>query len=90
MDLALARSARNTLSPRFVETVSKRGLYADGGSLYLQVRTGASGLLKSWIFRYRQNGKLKNLGLGHIPTVSLSMARKLAGDRRTHGPDSSS
>ena len=83
MDLVLARSARNTLSPRFVETVSKRGLYADGGSLYLQVRTGASGLLKSWIFRYRQNGKLKNLGLGHIPTVSLSMARKLAGDRRT-------
>src|SRR5437868_5148261 len=54
---------------------NKRGLYADGGGLYLRVGpTGA----KSWIFRYRRDGKLVDMGLGSINTFNLADARDRA------------
>ena len=53
----------------------KPGLYSDGLGLYLQVRAGGA---KSWIFRYRTNGKLRDMGLGSATAVSLSQAREKA------------
>lgn len=51
------------------------GMYSDGLGLYLQVR---SNINKSWIFRYRANGKLRDMGLGPLHTVSLAEAREKA------------
>lgn len=53
----------------------KPGMYADGLGLYLKVRPGNS---KSWIFRYRIGGKLRDMGLGPLHTVSLAEARERA------------
>jgi len=53
----------------------KPGMHADGLGLYLKVRTGSS---KSWIFRYRTGGKLRDMGLGPFHTVSLAEAREKA------------
>ncbi len=50
-------------------------MYADGLGLYLKVRDGNS---KSWIFRYRTGGKLRDMGLGPFHTVSLAEARDKA------------
>lgn len=50
-------------------------MYADGGGLYLQVRGPTS---RSWIFRYRFEGRERELGLGSLLTVPLSEARDRA------------
>lgn len=57
------------------------GIYPDGDGLYLQVaRTGS----KSWIFRYRLNGRKtpRDMGLGPVRLVSLSEARGKAQEAR--------
>jgi integrase len=54
-------------------------LIADGGGLYLRIT--ASGT-KSWLFRYRRNGRLRDMGLGAVDEVTLAQARRLAGDAR--------
>lgn len=62
--------------------VSRRrnpGLLADGGNLYLAVSSASS---KSWIFRYKRDGKTKDMGLGSLNAVSLQQARKLASSHR--------
>ena len=65
------------LKPRFVETVKTKGLYGDGGGLYLQV--GEGGESKSWIFRYHVPGKGdRQMGLGSYETVRMSDARERA------------
>lgn len=53
----------------------KPGLYSDGLGLYLQVRSEHN---KSWVFRYRANGRLRDMGLGPLHTVSLAEAREKA------------
>lgn len=58
-----------------VKRVTRPGDYADGGNLYLQVRSGTS---KSWIFRYATNGREHHLGLGPAHTISLAEARDFA------------
>src|SRR3977135_1441599 len=63
-----------------VDKATKPGLLADGGGLYLRIGpTGA----KSWIFRYRRDGRLHDMGLGPLHTVSLADARQKAQDCRT-------
>jgi Arm DNA-binding domain len=52
-----------------------RGYYGDGGGLFLQV--SASGA-KSWVFRFKESGKLREMGLGPTHTVSLAEARQKA------------
>lgn len=49
------------------------GRYADGDGLYLHVRASGS---KCWIFRFRQSGRLQEMGLGSIRDVSLGQARE--------------
>ncbi len=46
---------------------------ADGGGLYLEVRTTGS---KYWRMKYRAGGKEKLLAIGTYPAVSLAAARK--------------
>jgi integrase len=55
------------------------GLLADGGGLYLRI--GPTGG-KSWVFRYRRDGRLHDMGLGPLHTVSLAEAREKAQDCR--------
>ncbi|MGN5517894.1 integrase arm-type DNA-binding domain-containing protein [Halopseudomonas sp. Lyrl_26] len=55
------------------------GMHNDGDGLYLRIRkTGSS----SWIYRYRFNSKLRDMGLGSYPEVSLAEARGLAAEAR--------
>ena len=66
------------LSARGVEAANAVGMYGDGDGLYLQITTGC----KSWIFRFRLNGKRREMGLGSIRDVSLAEARQRASDAR--------
>lgn len=67
------------LAPRRVDTLGA-GFHSDGGNLYLRVKdTGA----RSWVFRYKLAGKVRELGIGSKGDRSLAGARKLAGKMRT-------
>lgn len=79
----------NRLSPGKLKSLTAPGRYADGGGLYLLVRsTGA----RSWTFKFsnphkgKRDGAFGNrvteLGLGSFATVSLARARKLADEKR--------
>ena len=77
----------NKLTALKVTNTTEPGLYADGGNLYLQIGKRGG---KSWIFRYRRNGRLRDMGLGSFPTVTLADARKRATAHRntlTEGKD---
>lgn len=63
------------LSALTVKTASRPGYYCDGGGLYLQVSKAGA---KSWVFRYRRNGRPRELGLGALLLTPLSTARKKA------------
>ncbi|MBF0354435.1 MAG: integrase arm-type DNA-binding domain-containing protein [Alphaproteobacteria bacterium] len=62
-----------------VGKLSKPGMHADGGGLYLHVSsTGA----KSWIYRYMLSGRRRDMGLGPLSIVPLAEARQKAADYR--------
>jgi len=67
------------LTPEFVSTVDRPGMYPDGLGLYLQVSKWQT---KSWLFRYSQNYRLRSLGLGACHTITLTEARKRAKQAR--------
>lgn len=69
----------NRLSARKVATAEAAGYYPDGGGLYLQI-TASGG--KSWVFRYRFEGRRPEMGLGPVHTISLAEARELAAAAR--------
>jgi len=50
------------------------GRHADGGGLYAVIAPGS----RTWAFRFQRHGKRREMGLGSIDTVTLSMARQLA------------
>lgn len=54
----------------------KDGFHADGGNLYLSVR----GVSRSWVFRFKSplTGKIRQMGIGSFPDVSLTEARETA------------
>ncbi len=57
----------------------KPGKYGDGGGLWMMVSpTGA----KRWAMIFRSQGRLREMGLGAFPQISLATARDLAGDAR--------
>jgi integrase len=70
-----------------VSRAKERGYYGDGGGLYLLVGpTGA----KSWVFRFRKAGRLREMGLGPLHTISLARARekaRAAREQRLDGGD---
>jgi integrase len=67
------------LSAKLVENLSSPGYYGDGDGLWLQIAKGGS---KSWIFRFTIAGKAREMGLGGLNAVSLSIARERAGQCR--------
>lgn len=55
------------------------GLYPDGGGLYLQIsRLGG----RSWLFRFKADGRERWMGLGPAALVGLAEARRLAEECR--------
>ncbi|KAA2241164.1 tyrosine-type recombinase/integrase [Salinarimonas soli] len=67
------------LSARDVATKTEPGRHADGDGLYLVVDAGGA---RRWVFLYRQNGRLKEMGLGSTNAVSLAEARAKAAECR--------
>ena len=75
------------LNDRAVRSANKSGAIADGGGLYLRVKTSGS---KSWSFRWKKGGKKtakghvipNEIGLGPYPAVSLLDARRRAAEFR--------
>ncbi|MDO8995736.1 MAG: integrase arm-type DNA-binding domain-containing protein [Nitrosomonas sp.] len=55
------------------------GTHSDGGNLLLRVRESGS---RSWVFRYKQNGRAIELGLGSTNDRTLAEARDAANDMR--------
>lgn len=69
----------NRLSARAVAGLAQSGRHADGGGLYLSVGPGEA---RRWVFLYRWRGRLKEMGLGGLRSVSLARAREKAGEAR--------
>ena len=63
----------NVLTELEVKSLTTPGRYSDGNSLYLKVSESNR---KSWLCRYRVEGKQREAGLGSYPFVSLKEARK--------------
>jgi integrase len=62
-----------------IRTLTKIGLHPDGAGLYLQIRPGGA---RSWIYRFRLNGRTRDMGLGALADVSLVKARDKASAAR--------
>ena len=67
----------NRLTSRRIETLTAPGFYADGNNLYLDAWNLPR---RNWVFRYRRDGRARDLGLGSYPLVSLAEAREAAVD----------
>ena len=65
----------NRLTANQIKAATGNMMLLDGGGLYLQVRPSGS---RSWLFRYRWEGKRPEIGLGSYPEVPLSEARRRA------------
>lgn len=74
----MARAVKR-LSARTVATATKPGRHNDGDGLYLLVDPSGA---KRWLFLFRWQGKLKEMGLGGLSSVSLAEARERAGEAR--------
>jgi integrase len=67
------------LSTLALNRAKERGYYGDGGGLYLRIGpTGA----KSWVYRFKEAGRVREMGLGPLHTISLADARQKALDCR--------
>jgi integrase len=63
------------LSSLGVARLKKPGHYCDGGGLYLQVSIART---RSWVYRFRRQGRLREMGLGPLHVMSLADARETA------------
>lgn len=69
------------LNTRTIGAIAKPGRHADGDGLYLVVdRSGA----KRWVFLFRREGRLREMGLGGVSRVGLAAARAKAREARQH------
>jgi integrase len=70
---------RDKLTARQVQNLKKRGRFADGGGLYLQIcRPG----YKQWTFRFMLAGTRREMALGPVSDVTLAEARQKAIEAR--------
>jgi len=69
----------NRLNARKVQTLTKIGRHADGGGLYLSIAKDGG---RKWVFLYRRNGRLREMGLGSARAVPLGIAREKAAAAR--------
>ncbi|MDB0573090.1 tyrosine-type recombinase/integrase [Ralstonia solanacearum] len=72
------RAIHRLAAPR-VAKVSTPGYHADGAGLYLQVSKAGT---KSWIFRYKLDGRAREMGLGPLHSIGLADARERAANCR--------
>ncbi len=78
--------AQNILTAKAVETSKlseKDGkpipkLIADGGGLYLRTAPAGDGVSRSWVFKFKLAGKMREMGIGAYPVVTLAEARERA------------
>ena len=63
----------NILGARKVDSLGD-GFHKDGGNLYLKVKGNA----RSWVFRFKQAGKVREIGMGATHTRTLADARAKA------------
>ena len=77
--VTLMAQPSNRLSAVEVRGFSQKGMYHDGGGLYLQVSAGGA---KSWIFRFMLDGRAREMGLGPLHAIPLAEARKRAAECR--------
>ena len=75
----MAKSVQK-LSALKVKKLKEPGWYPDGLGLYLQVSPSGS---KSWVYRFKLNGKERRQGLGRYSDTSLDTARTKALESRT-------
>ena len=71
----------NRLNARKVATLVELGRHADGGGLYLSISKDGR---RRWVFLYRQQGKLREMGFGTPKDVTLARAREKAAQARAH------
>jgi integrase len=67
------------LTDRTVRNLKAPGYHADGGGLYLQISKAGT---KSWVLRFRINGRTRDMGLGALANVGLTHARAHAAELR--------
>ena len=67
------------LSAVAVGKFKEPGRYAVGDGAYLQIATGGT---KSWLFRYKRDGKARHMGLGPYTLLTLAEAREKARQAR--------
>lgn len=69
----------NKLTARSVTTLTKPGRHNDGNGLYLVIDPSGA---RRWLFLFRWQGKLKEMGLGGVSTTTLAEARMSASAAR--------
>ena len=70
-----------------VTNAKAKGLHPDGAGLYLRITSTGT---KSWILRFKRDGRTRDMGLGPLGLISLARARELAaeaGRQRLQGLD---
>jgi integrase len=77
----------NQLSAKKVEHIKEPGYYLDGDGLYLQVKEYTTKacetrISKSWVYRWKRAGRLREMGLGPLRRYSLAEARTRAKAKR--------
>jgi integrase len=72
-------AATGKLKALTVSKATRRGYLNDGGGLYLRIAPGGT---KSWVFRFRVEGRLREMGIGSADTLSLVEAREKARECR--------
>ncbi|MDU8913944.1 tyrosine-type recombinase/integrase [Aestuariicoccus sp. MJ-SS9] len=69
------------MGPLEVKRLTKPGVYAVGGVAGLSLQVVPSGA-RSWLFRFRHQGRRREAGLGPYPDVPLAKARDYAREAR--------
>lgn len=80
----MARVVHNQLTALKVARLREPGTYTDGQGLQLVVREGGA---KYWKFRYRDGGRIRELGVGSASDVTLAEARDKAAELRRQRRD---
>src|SRR5262245_14018565 len=70
-------------SAKEVAKLTKRGRYAVGHNVYLQISEWGT---RSWIFRYRVGDTARHMGLGPYDLLTLAEARERGYARRFRTP----
>lgn len=65
------------LTVRQVDTLPE-GFHSDGGNLYLRVKGGS----RAWVYRYKEQGRVREMGLGSTAVRTLKEVRVLAESMR--------